>query len=141
MSTLLANAANTRAQGALGDHPALMLSKGGRQAGTMKSPQKPSTAREMAILNHVYLSHTHWPVVEELGRSQWVNHDCLPGRIFQLLVRKGLSLGIRAGRSSTRPGAGVGGTGRPMPKLAGLGVMQWSSQVKQENIPELGLGH
>lgn len=85
--TLLANAPKARAQGAPGDNSALMLSRDGWWAGT--------TSREKAVEVHycpadgcferrLSISHKHWPVVSEMGRSE--EHDCLPGNIF--LVRK-----------------------------------------------------
>lgn len=128
--TLLANVPNARAQGTPGDNQTLMLSRGDQRADTVPGENPtgahhcPRDSRFEPCLSSTHtLASSRW--AGKIWRTWQVNHDYVPSKIFQLLVRKGLSLGIQAGRSSTCSGAGVGGRGRPMSKPAGVGVMQW----------------
>lgn len=126
-----------------GDHPVLMLDRGGQRARTVPR-QKPTGAhhrpRGGRIEPSLSIAHpranSRW--AGKIWRRWWVNRDCLPGKIFQLLVRKGLSLGVRAGGSSS--GAGVGRRGRPLSKLAGLGGYALVVSCKREKRARAGFG-
>jgi len=129
MPTLLANAPNTRAQSAPEDNPALMLTRGGQRAGTV--PREKPTGAHHCLRHGCFepcLSITHTLASSGWAGKVWrtwrVNRDCLPSKIFQLLVRTGLSLVIPAGRSSSHSGAGVHGRGRPVSKLTRVGLMR-----------------